>query len=166
MMIHRTHLLRNTLSLLLLIALGNHLAAQVIDQPIEQVGNKAVFMYNHVVLLPNELQQQVSSSKEALRLMKKARSNNALGNVLGAIGGGLIGWPLGRAIAGGDINWTVLGSGVVVAGTSIVFTSRYAVNAKEAVRVYNAGLDTGDRRGPMIQYGFLGNGLGFALILR
>lgn len=41
------------------------------------------------------------------------------GNILAAIGGGLIGWPLGTAIGGGDPEWILAGIGAGVLAVAI-----------------------------------------------
>ena len=40
----------------------------------------------------------MESNSEALKFMKKAKSNNVLASILGGVGGALIGFPIGTAI--------------------------------------------------------------------
>ena len=44
---------------------------------------------------------------EAYKQIQSARSSNTMAGVLGAIGGAMIGWNLGEALAGGDPNWAL-----------------------------------------------------------
>lgn len=56
----------------------------------------------------NELVSTMKSNQNSYKLIKSANSNNLLAQVIGGIGGGLIGYPIGTAIGGGKTNWTLL----------------------------------------------------------
>jgi len=89
----------------------------------------------------NDLVRTMEPNKEAYNLIKKAQSNNTLATIIGAVGGGLIGWPIGAAIAGGDANWTLagIGAGLIVIGIPI--SSSANKKAKQAVELYNSSLN-------------------------
>ena len=54
----------------------------------------------------------------------------------------MVGYPLGTAIAGGDTNWALAGIGAGLIGVSIPFSSATNKNARTAVELYNAEVET------------------------
>lgn len=91
-------------------------------------------------LLPRQLVEITKSNPEAYQEMKIAKSNYDGGYALGAIGGFMVGWPLGTAIAGRDPNWVLAGIGVGFIVVSIPLTAAYNKHAKAAVNIYNRDL--------------------------
>ncbi len=92
-------------------------------------------------LSQNDVLQLMESNKEAYALMKKSKANNTWALILGGIGGGLIGWPLGASIAGGDAQWELaaVGAGFVIGAIPLVSSAKK--KAKKAVDLYNGGLN-------------------------
>ncbi len=82
----------------------------------------------------------MESNSEALKFMKRAKSNNVLASILGGTGGALIGFPIGAAIGGGDVNWTLAGIGAGLVAIGIPISSGANKNAQKAVELYNASL--------------------------
>ncbi|WP_421764422.1 hypothetical protein [Ekhidna sp.] len=74
---------------------------------------------------------------EASEYAQKAKSNYDVGITLGFIGGGLVGWELGKVIGGGEINGVVLGSGLAIALVTIPLTSGFKNNINAAIGIYN-----------------------------
>ena len=95
------------------------------------------FISDGKVLKPREVLVLLESNPEAYQEFKKAKTNLAVANVFGFIGGAMIGWPLGAAAGGGEVQWGVVGAGAGVALLSIPFNSSYNKRAKRAIDLYN-----------------------------
>ena len=89
-----------------------------------------------------DLVKTMESNQEAFDLIKKAQSNNTLASIIGFAGGGLIGWPIGTAIGGGDANWTLAGIGAGLVAIGIPISSSANKKAKQAVKLYNTSLNS------------------------
>lgn len=89
-----------------------------------------------------DLVKTMESNPQAFELIKKAQSDNVLASAIGFVGGGLIGWPIGTSLGGGDPNWTLagIGAGLVVIGIPI--SSSVNKNTKKAVDLYNSSLNS------------------------
>lgn len=85
------------------------------------------------IMEPNEL---------AYKEMKAARTNNTIASVIGFAGGFMVGWPLGAAVGGGDPDWTMAAIGAGFICVSIPFSSKFNKQSKNAVSMYNSGLDS------------------------
>ncbi len=123
-------------------------------------GLGTVFLQNGKALTPRQLVTITKSNPEASAEMKIAKSNSGFSTVLGYAGGFLAGWPVGTALAGGDPDWTLaaIGAGLIV--ISIPFTSAYTKHAKNAVSIYNNGLNRSSYRVGEARLGFTFNGIG------
>lgn len=89
-------------------------------------------------LRPKEVLAIMQPIPEAYTAYKKAKSNYNGAQVLGFIGGALIGWPLGTALAGGDPEWGLAAAGAGVLLISIPLNNGYSKNIRNAVSIYNA----------------------------
>jgi len=98
----------------------------------------ATFYQNGIELRPRDLVNLTSGNPEAYAYMKRAKTNSDWSQVLGAIGGFMIGWPLGTAIAGGDPEWGLAAGGVGVLLLSIPLTSGFKKNAIKGAEIYNS----------------------------
>ena len=103
-------------------------------------GLGVVFKQNGKNLPPRLLLKITESNAVAFKEMQIAKSNSSVSNVFGIPGGFLVGWTLGTAIGGGKANWAVAGIGAGLIVISIPFSTAYSRHAKNAVRIYNAGL--------------------------
>ena len=79
--------------------------AQKIEK--EKVFGGFQYTQNGNLMTMGKLVKAMESNSEALKYIKKAKSNNVLNTILGGVGGALIGYPIGTAITGGDSNWTL-----------------------------------------------------------
>lgn len=113
--------------------------AQKID--IEKVGGGHKFSQNGVVLTMDNISSKVASNEESLRLINKAKSSATFATILGYAGGGLIGWPLGTAIAGGKANWGIAGIGAGLLAIAFPIAGGADKKTKQAVELYNASLN-------------------------
>ena len=89
------------------------------------------------------LEEKTKEDKELLNkadfdpVFKKAMSNYNAGQVLGFVGGFMVGWPLGTALGGGDPNWGIAAGGVAVLLCTIPLSSAFKKHARTAVDMYN-----------------------------
>ena len=123
------------------------------------------FYQNDKYLTMNDLVSIMESNKEAYQLINSARSNKILSQLLGGVGGFLVGWQLGTAIAGGEPNWTtaVIGGGIVF--LSVPFSAKSNQKAKNAVDIYNAELSSvlKYKFKPQFRLTIIGNGIGLSM---
>ncbi|MAU26781.1 MAG: hypothetical protein CMH45_05175, partial [Muricauda sp.] len=92
-------------------------------------------------------------------------SNKTLSSIMGFVGGGLVGWPVGTAIGGGDANWALAGVGAGLIGVSIPISSSANKKTKQAVDVYNSSLGTTTFIEYKPQLKLIANGNGFGMSL-
>lgn len=74
---------------------------------------------------------------EASEYAQKAKSNYDAGIALAVIGGGLLGWELGKVMGGGDLNAGVFGSGLAITLATIPLASGFKKNINAAIDIYN-----------------------------
>ena len=84
-----------------------------------------------------DLQNAVVDTSEALKLVTKAKSNFIYSTIFNLSGGFLIGYPLGQAISGKDVNWTMAGIGAGLAAIGITIHSGATKNIRQAVELHN-----------------------------
>lgn len=87
----------------------------------------------------SQLSHVMKSSPMALKQIKKARTTYVMASIVGGIGGGLVGWPIGTALGGGEANWTLAGIGAGLIAISIPIIMRSEKQAKRAVDMFNKG---------------------------
>lgn len=109
---------------------------------VEKVFGGYEYTQNGKQMKMKDLAKTMESNKQAFDLIKKAQSNNTIASIFGGTGGFLVGWPIGRAIAGGDANWALAGVGAGLIAISIPFTSGSNKNGKQAVELYNSSLNS------------------------
>ena len=97
-----------------------------------------VFEYDGRPLKPKMMLDVVKYHPEAYNYMKKAKGNWGTGMFFAYVGGALIGWPLGTALAGGDPNWALAGVGAGFVLITIPLSKGYTKNAIKAADAYNA----------------------------
>lgn len=133
---------------------------------IEEVFAGYKFTQNGNQMTMKDLVKTMESNKQAFYLIKKAQSNETLASIIGFIGGGLIGWPIGTAIGGGDANWALAGIGVGFIAVAIPISSSANKKAKEAVELYNSSLNSTSfyKFKPEFEVIATGNGIGLSMI--
>jgi hypothetical protein len=77
------------------------------------------------------------SNPEATATWKKSRTNLTFAYIFGIIGGAMVGWELGNAISGKDVNGAVIGAGAGLVGVSIVFGINSDRKSKKAISLFN-----------------------------
>ena len=111
---------------------------------VEKVSGGYKFVHMDKQLKMKDLVSVVSVNPEAAVYAEKAKSGYALSSGIAFVGGFMIGWPIGQAISGRDVNWTIAaaGAGLVIIGIPVSSTA--VKNAKEAVSIYNNSLGNDD----------------------
>lgn len=97
-----------------------------------------MFYQNGKKLKAKDLKSLMKDNSEALALLKSAKSNYTWATILGAAGGGLVGYPLGTAAGGGDAKWEFAGAGAALILVAIPILNNYNKKSKEAVELYNS----------------------------
>jgi hypothetical protein len=103
-------------------------------------GNK--FILNGEVLTLERLENIVEPNAAAYQEIKSIRPTFSLVMVLSAVGGGLIGWPIGTSLGGGEPNWTLAAIGVGCCAIAIPVSINLDNKLKHAVELYNSGLSS------------------------
>lgn len=121
------------------------------------------YTQNENLLTMTDLVNIMESNKLAFDLIKQAKSKNTLANIFGTIGGGLIGWPIGTAIGGGDANWTLAGIGAGLVAIGIPISSNANKKARQATELYNASLNSTSLYEFQPEFKVVANGNGIGL---
>ncbi len=108
-----------------------------------------------------DLLEQNSQSSEYI---KSAQANSSMATALGALGGIMIGWPIGVAMGGGDPNWRFFAASVGLVAVSIPFKINSNKRVRQAVEIYNASLKANSFwDNNELKLGITGNGIGLVL---
>lgn len=130
----------------------------------EKVFGGYIFTQNENTLSLGDLSKIVEDTPQAEDLIKKAKTTTVFTTILSFAGGGLIGWPIGEAIGGGDPNWALAGIGAGLVAVAIPLSSSASKKAKEAVDLYNASLEKQTNNfTPELNILASGSGLGLSL---
>jgi hypothetical protein len=106
------------------------------------------------------LQIMGKDNQLAYEEFKKARKLETSGAVMGFVGGVLILFPIGSAIAGADPEWSYLAAGGALIIGSIPLHRSYKRHAQSAIETYNNGLTSWRPRPTLF---FSKNGVGIQL---
>lgn len=93
------------LTILFVLGLFSFCIAQKIEMKTTAMGYK--FTQNGDKLSWKELLNVTESNEEAYQLIKKGKSQNIISAIIGFVGGGFIGVPLGKSLTNQDPNWTL-----------------------------------------------------------
>ncbi|WP_411765990.1 hypothetical protein [Winogradskyella sp. A3E31] len=123
------------------------------------------FSQNDERLSWSELIEATKSNTEANVLIKKAKSNRTVYQVLGFIGGALIGIPIGQAISNENPNWTLayIGGGISIASIPFSFSAFNKVN--KGIDKYNLSLKSASvyQFKPEFNFAINSNGVGLTM---
>lgn len=120
------------------------------------------FTQNGEKLSMAETTKKMESNKNAFELMKKAKTNNLLAEILCDAGGACIGYSIGTAIADGNPNWTLAGIGAGLIAIGIPISLRVHKNVNQAIDLYNLGLNMTSYK-PEFEIIANGNGIGMTM---
>ncbi|MBS2210241.1 hypothetical protein KEM09_02445 [Carboxylicivirga mesophila] len=143
-----------------LFAIGASVVAQSQDSISVEKRWGTVFTQNGKVLKPRQLLEITHKSPEAYQSMLQAKKNYDAGAVIGFIGGFMVGWPCGTALAGGDPEWAMAGIGAGLIAISIPFSTAYVKHTKRAVAIYNGTLINETKEVAQINFGATSAGIG------
>lgn len=131
----------------------------------EKVFGGYKYTQNGTQMTMKDLVKTMASNQQAFDLIKKAQSNNTIASIIGFAGGGLIGWPIGTSLGGGDANWTLAGIGAGLVAITIPISSNVNKKAKQAVELYNSSLNATSYNEfkPEIKLLANGNGIGLSM---
>lgn len=135
-------------------------------QRIESTKNFGGYWYsqNGTRLNMNELVNLMEPDSEAYDLMRSARSNSTISQIISIPAGALIGWPLGSAIGGGDPQWGLAAAGAGLLVLAIPISSAGNRKAQEAIALYNGSLSYSySRRRPTIAFISTSTGVGLGI---
>jgi len=109
----------------------------------------------------NGVLEELAANEQPYNLMLSAKRDNSFAQIFGAVGGLLIGWPIGTAIGGGDPDWTLAGIGAGLIAISIPISINFKKKANQALYDHNALMATSARwhYKPTYHFGLSGNGL-------
>ncbi len=101
------------------------------------------FHQDSTELWPRDVLQVMEVNTEAFQEFKKARANHAASGIFSAIGGFMIGWPIGQAIAGKDDPlWGLAAGGAAFVFLGYSFDKTFKRRANKALTIYNGGTPT------------------------
>ena len=106
------------------------------------------FYQNYQRITPTKAGQIIRTNPEAFEILQSSNKQAGGATLVSAIGGLLIGWPIGTSIADGDPKWELAAIGAGFTVISAVIYSSAEKKAKKAVTLYNAGLSTSINRTP------------------
>ncbi|MCC7332984.1 MAG: hypothetical protein IT232_10305 [Flavobacteriales bacterium] len=96
-----------------------------------------VFKLNDKPLKPKQINNMMKNYPEAYDEMTKARDLHIASDIIGGVGGFLVGWSVGSAVSGGKISPNMFRLGAVLIGVSIPFHIFYDKKTTKVVRNYN-----------------------------
>jgi hypothetical protein len=154
--------MKKLLILVLVLTASMSLNAQKIEMT--KVFGGYTFKQDGKNLLLKDMQEIMKDNKEAFDLVQSAKSNQTWSMVLGGIGGGLIGFPIGTAIGGGDPEWALLGAGAAILVATIPIVKGFNRKTSKAVQLYNDGITSnGYKFNPTLDLNLKGNGIGLTM---
>ena len=121
------------------------------------------FVQNNETIKMNQVYKSMKSNNQAYKLMKKAKSNNTISGIIGFVGGGMMGWPIGRSFAGEKFNWTLFGIGAGIAAISIPISGKSIKDTKKAIDIYNSSLNKTTQINHNLQLKIIANRNGIGL---
>ncbi len=112
----------------------------------------------------SRLLKLTKGNPEANALLKKSQSNNFMGNLLGVVGGFILGYQLVAITSNRSDGLTSLAVGAGLSVLSIPFSARAQRQSTKAVRLYNNSLGKTSYYHPAeLKLKFIPNGLGLVL---
>ena len=154
--------MKKIILLLMIAVISTASYSQKIDTEKTSGGYK--FTQNGNKLSFSQLVDAMKNDQEAYALAKSAKSNYIASQVVGGVGGFVVGWNLGTAIGGGKPNWTIAGMGAALIIVSIPITSNSIKKMKKAVDHYNSNItSTAYHFRPTYRIVSNGNGIGLSM---
>lgn len=125
---------------------------------------RSEFFQNGMRINMSEVIRITQVNDEANSLVRKAKTNKIVGDILGYPGYFAIGWGIGGVVAGGSVDWNWIGAGAGLIGLDFLFQNFYRKKAKLATEVFNANMSyTPSKKSTELSLGLQKNGFGLAL---
>ena len=121
------------------------------------------FFRNGEKLKLSEVTDLLSANEQATAYLKSAKSNYTWSQIIGSVGGFLVGYPLGVSAGGGEPKWVMAGVGAGLIVASIPLSVAANKHAKNAVLSYNEGARSTSLRKPTFHLGLSGAGVGLRM---
>lgn len=151
-------MLRNTLLLVLFTLMSYFSFAQQVEVRSNFWGTKIT--HDQKTISVKDFVELTKSNQKAYDFALKAKQNKTASDIFSTIGGLMIGWPLGTALAGGEFKSEILYAGLGIACISIPFASGMSKNLRKAGDAFN-GKTVADN----IEYSVIANANGIGLSL-
>lgn len=130
----------------------------------EKGGGGLIVKQGERELNQGELFDTLNEDPESARYVGRYKTKNVAGAILGGIGGGLIGFPLGQALGGGDPLWVLAIAGAGVIAVAIPIGISAGKDIRKGMDVYNENLNTSAFvPNPVLQFGGQRHGVGLSL---
>ena len=125
--------------LLILIFFATVIFLQAKSQEMTYIKGGKILFENKTIQKSSEIFNIISKkeSPELQAIFKKYKSNIVTGQVFAYIGGFAIGFGIGQAISGKQLNGGLIAGGVVVAAIAFIFDNSANLNLKKLVDLYN-----------------------------
>ena len=102
------------------------------------------FTRNGEKLKIGDLKDLLGEEPKAADELSTANSRMMTGMVIGGIGGGLVGWPIGASLGGGeDVNWNLAYAGGGLIAIRLFFATSADGHFRNAVDIYNGEIELG-----------------------
>jgi hypothetical protein len=111
----------------------------------------------------SDLIKITADNENANRYIRAARTDYIASSLISSLGGGLIGYPVGKFLYTGKINFLPLIIGGTLVCVSIYFSTSYYSNLKKGVDAYNKRLAMPKTSQLNLKIGQTSNGFGIAL---
>jgi hypothetical protein len=100
---------------------------------------------------PESLLETLKSEPEAAPAVHRAQALATVATILAAVGGGLVGWPLGEAAGGSKPHWALAGAGggAIVVGIPLAIWADSSMQS--AVRSHNDWVAAQRERAPQAE---------------
>lgn len=100
------------------------------------------FYYQGKIQRPNKVLTLLESNPAAYKQMRRAIGSRTFGDILGGVGGFMVGYTLGNSIGRKKLDKRTLIYGGVLVAISLPLSFSYNKASVKAVRMYNEGLRT------------------------
>lgn len=121
------------------------------------------FQHNGKKISPAAASDMLLANDQSAAYMRSARSNNTMSQIVGSIGGFMVGYPVGTSMGGGKPNWALAGVGAGLIAVSVPFSIAANKNARNAVAAYNEAAGVTSRNKTEFRLGFTGSGMGVSM---
>ena len=109
------------------------------SQKMSYIKRGAIMFENKIIVKPSQIYPIISNieSPELLSTFHKFKTNRSVSLALTYIGGFEIGYSIGTALKGGNVEPLVLGSGIGFVIVALIFDKAANTNLKKMIDLYN-----------------------------